>query len=109
MASYMSMYKYATDAYRGTMEEGPAARAEFLRSYVEAQGGEVEAIWYSAGEWDMVAVTQMPEFDSSALAQQWAALATGAFAEAVVVQVFSPDEFQAGVDKQRMAYRKPGE
>ena len=62
MARYLSMFKFAAGAYAGTLQEGPVSRAAFLRSYTAEYGGEVEAIWYSPGEWDMFMITNSMKF-----------------------------------------------
>jgi len=94
----MSMFKYAAPGFAGTAEQGPASRAALLRDYVASQGLEMESIYYSAGEWDMVMVIK-GELSASILANNWRALGSGAFAESVSFQVFDPEEFQAGFDE----------
>lgn len=108
MGRYMTMVKYAADAYSGTAKDGPSTRAQVLREYAQSQGSEIEGMWYSAGEWDLVLLTN-GEFDARALATQWAAMGSGAFSSMVSFPVFEPDEFQAGFDEMGTStYRPPG-
>ncbi|MGI9612109.1 MAG: GYD domain-containing protein [Acidimicrobiales bacterium] len=107
MSRYMSLVKYAADAYAGTAKEGPAARAEVLQQFAKSLGAEIEGMWYGAGEWDLIMVMK-GELDAKALASQWAALGSGAFAMVQNFPVFEPEEFQAGFDGDLGTYRAPG-
>lgn len=107
MSRYISMVKYAAGAYAGTAAEGPSARAEVLHNYAKSIGAEIEGMWYTTGEWDMIMVTK-GELDAKTLAGFWNTLGTGAFDAIVSYPAFDPDEFQAGFDEVDLgSYRPP--
>jgi uncharacterized protein with GYD domain len=76
MAMYMLQVSY-TPASWAAQVKNPTDRIEAIRPAVEKLGGKVTGAWYAFGEYDIVAILDMPD-NTAAAAFALAAAAGGA-------------------------------
>ena len=76
MAFYLIQASYSAQA-TGAMIKNPQDRAAAVRPMIERAGGKLHGLWLSFGEYDVVAVTEMPD-NVSAAALSMAIGASGA-------------------------------
>jgi uncharacterized protein with GYD domain len=107
MAAYLVQVAYTPEAW-ATMMKNPQNRQEAIAPVVERLGGRLEALWLAFGEYDTVAIVQMPD-NVSAAAFGIAASGGGAVKAFKTTPLMSPQE---GVEAMRKAggagYRPPG-
>jgi uncharacterized protein with GYD domain len=65
MASYLLQVGYTPEAW-SAMLKTPQDRAEAVRGPIEKLGGRIDRIWFSFGDYDVVAVLEMPDSVSAA-------------------------------------------
>lgn len=76
MAYYLIQVAYTPEAW-ATQIKNPQNRIEAVRPVVEKLGGRFEGAWYAFGEYDVIAICNMPD-NVSAAAFSLAASAGGA-------------------------------
>jgi uncharacterized protein with GYD domain len=98
---------YTPDAWAAMVKQ-PQNRLDAVRPVVEKLGGKFEHAWLAFGEYDIVAVVEMPE-NTDAAAFAMAAAAGGALKAFKTTPLLSVEE---GVEAMRKAqgagYRPPG-
>jgi uncharacterized protein with GYD domain len=65
MPSYMIQVGYAPESWHALIDH-PQNRIEAVRPAIEALGGRIEQGWLSFGEYDLVAIMEMPDNVSAA-------------------------------------------
>jgi uncharacterized protein with GYD domain len=65
MAHYLIQASYGAAAY-GAMVSHPQDRAAAVRPLIEKMGGKLHGMWFSFGEFDIVAIAEMPDTVSTA-------------------------------------------
>ncbi len=65
MAYYLVQASYTPEAW-AAMVKNPQNRAEAGRPMIEHLGGRLEGFWFAFGEYDVVAIVQMPDHVSAA-------------------------------------------
>ena len=60
MAHYLFQCSYTAEAW-ASLVQNPRNRLEAVRSVVEGLGGSMENAWTAFGEYDVVAILQMPD------------------------------------------------
>ncbi len=75
MPTYMIQGSYSTAAI-AAMVKNPQDRAVAIRTVVEKLGGKLHGLWFTFGEYDIVAISEMPD-SASAAAFSMAIGATG--------------------------------
>jgi uncharacterized protein with GYD domain len=65
MSFYLVQASYSAAAY-GAMVSHPQDRAAAVRPLIEKMGGKLHGIWLSFGEFDVVAIAEMPDAISTA-------------------------------------------
>lgn len=107
MPSYLIQVAYTPDAW-GAMIKQPQNRIEAVRPVVEKLGGKFEHAWLAFGEYDTIAVVELPE-NTDAAAFAMAAAAGGAVKAFKTTPLLTVEE---GVEAMRKAqgagYRPPG-
>jgi len=107
MAIYMFQGAYTSEAWAAQIRN-PQNRFEIVRPIIEAQGGKILSGYYAFGEYDIVAIVELPDNVSySALAL---ALASGGAFKAQKTTVLM--SIEEGLEAMRRAsgtgYRPPG-
>jgi uncharacterized protein with GYD domain len=107
MGLYLLQAAYTSEAWASQVKN-PQNRLEALRPVVEKLGGSMESGWLAFGEYDIVAILEMPD-NASAAAFSIAASAGGAVKAIKTTPLMSIEE---GLEAMRKAgaagYRPPG-
>ena len=107
MAYYLLQVAYAPEAW-ATLVKNPQNRIEVVRPAVEGLGGKIQGSWIAFGEYDLVAIFEMPD-NVSAAAFSIAVSAGGAVKAIKTTPLMTWDE---GIQAMRKAggtgYRPPG-
>jgi uncharacterized protein with GYD domain len=107
MPHYLLQVAYTPDAWAAQLKN-PQNRIEAIRPAVEGLGGKIECAYISFGEYDIVAVLDMPD-NVSAAAFSIAASAGGAVKAAKTTPLMTMEEGIAAMRKGAAAgYRPPG-
>jgi len=107
MAHYLVQAAYTAEEWAG-MVKSPQNRIEAIKPAVEGLGGKVVGGWYAFGEYDVVAVLEMPD-NVSAAAFSLAAAAGGAVKALKTTPLMTGEEAMAAMQKASGAgYRPPG-
>ena len=107
MPHYLLQVAYAPEAW-ASLIKSPHDRLEAVRPAVEKLGGKLETGWFCFGDYDLVAVVNMPD-NVSAAAFSLAASAGGAVRAIKTTPLLSPDEGVAAMRKAATAGYKPPE
>jgi len=106
MPSYMTQVSYTAEAWR-TLVEHPQNRIDAVRPVVESLGGSMLHGWLSFGDYDLVAIVDLPD-NVSAAAFSLAAMAGGSVKTFKTTPLLSVEE---GVEAMKKAggagYRPP--
>jgi uncharacterized protein with GYD domain len=106
MPAYLVQASYTSDAWR-TQVGNPQSPLDRVRSVVENLGGQIDAIYYTFGDYDIVAIVQFPD-NQSAAAFSLAAHAGGAVKAYKTTPLMSIDEGLGAMRKAAGAgYRPP--
>lgn len=65
MPLFMQQVAYSTEGWSAVISQ-PQDRIEAVRSAIEKLGGKVVSGWFSFGQYDVVAITEMPDNVSAA-------------------------------------------
>ena len=107
MPAYLFQLAYTADAWAAMVKQ-PQNRVEAVRPVVEKLGGKFEHAWLAFGEYDIIAVVELPE-NTDAAAFSMAVAAAGAVKAFKTTPLLSVEE---GVEAMRKAqgagYRRPG-
>lgn len=106
MAYYLVQAAYTPEAW-AAMAKNPQNRVEAVRPVAERLGGKLENGWLAFGEYDIVAILQMPD-NASAAAFSIAASAGGAVKAIKTTPLMTTDEGIAAMKKASgVGYRPP--
>jgi uncharacterized protein with GYD domain len=106
MPQYLLQVAYNSEAWASLLKS-PHNRLEAVRPAVEKLGGKIETGWFCFGDYDLVAVLQMPD-NVSAAAFSLAASAGGAVKAIKTTPLLSTDEGVEAMKKAATAgYRRP--
>jgi uncharacterized protein with GYD domain len=95
MPSYMLQVAYTPEAWASQLKN-PQNRIEAVRPAVEQLGGTIEGAWYAFGDYDLVAIVEMPD-NKSAAAFALAAAAGGACKAIKTTPLLTLDEGQRAI------------
>ncbi len=106
MPHYMLQVAYTPEAWAAQVKS-PQDRVQAIRPAVEKLGGKVEGAWYSFGEYDIMALLEMPD-NVSAAAFAVAAAAGGAVKSVKTTPLMTVQEGMEALRKAGGAgYRPP--
>ncbi len=107
MAYYLVQAAYTREAW-AAMVRNPENRADAIKPVIEKLGGSMQGLWLAFGEYDALAIVQMPD-NVSAAAFSLAAAAGGALKSFKTTPLMTVEE---GMEAMRKAgdlgYRAPG-
>ena len=107
MPHYLLQVAYTPDAWAAQLKS-PQNRIEAIRPAVEGLGGRIECAYIAFGEYDIVAVFEMPD-NVSAAAFSMAAAAGGSVKAIKTTPLMTMEEGIAAMRKGAAAgYRPPG-
>lgn len=105
--SYLIQVAYTPDAWAAMVKQ-PQNRLEAVRPVVEKLGGKFEHAWLAFGEYDIIAVVELPE-NTDAAAFSMAVAAAGAVKAFKTTPLLSVEEGVEAMRKAQVAgYRPPG-
>ena len=90
MPSYLLQASYSVEALSSLVKK-PVNRTEMIRKTVEKLGGSLKGLWLSFGEYDTVAILEMPD-NTSAAAFALAVGAGGACRSVKTTPLFTAEE-----------------
>jgi len=106
MPQYLLQVAYEPEAWAAMLKK-PHNRLNAVRPEVEKLGGKLDVGWFSFGDYDLVAIVEMPD-NTSAAAFSLAASASGAIKAIKTTPLLSLDE---GIEAMKKAgksgYRPP--
>ncbi|MBI2369075.1 MAG: GYD domain-containing protein [Candidatus Rokubacteria bacterium] len=106
MPYYLLQAAYTAEAW-ASLVKNPQNRLEAVRPVIEKLGGKIEAGWLAFGEYDIVAICQLPD-NTSAAAFSMAAAAGGAVKAIKTTPLMTMEEGLAAMKKAAGAgYRPP--
>jgi uncharacterized protein with GYD domain len=106
MAYYLVQASYGASAI-GAMVKHPQDRAAAIRPLMEKVGGKLHGMWFTFGEYDLVAIAEMPDA-ATAAAFAMAVGASGAMASYRTTPLLTMDEAVAAMKKAgSLAYAAP--
>jgi uncharacterized protein with GYD domain len=100
MAIYMAQFTYTSDAWAAMIEK-PQDRTIPSRKLVQQLGGQLLGLYYSLGEYDGIALFEMPD-DISASAVNFAVKAAGDMKVDKITRLFTVDEALEAMRKARL-------
>ena len=101
MAKYALHFSYSAESLAG-MIKNPSDRADAARQLAESVGGSLESFYWAFGEYDGIAIVDIPD-SVSAAAVSVAVASTGALSKAVTTQLFDHDDQAAIVEQAKTA------
>jgi uncharacterized protein with GYD domain len=106
MSVYMMQLAYTSEAWSALLK-APEDRAKVARSLAESLGGENLGFWLSLGDYDVVALFDLPD-QMSVAALSMAVSAGGAIRDAKTTPLMSTDEAMRAMTKaQTVEYSPP--
>ena len=105
MSKYMLMFSYTGQGVPGLLKDGGSKREDAVRQLAESLGGKLEAFYYAFGEFDGVAICELPGNVEMAAASLTASASGAATCRTVVL--LTPAELDAATQRTG-TYRAPG-
>jgi len=107
MAKYMALFNLGGDAIRRFVAN-PSDRAEAVRVLVESVGGHLECYYWMFGQYDGMAVFEMPDAHTTA-ATSLAITSSGAFTHFETHELIETGDLTAIAERARgIVYQPPG-
>ncbi|MFQ5875984.1 MAG: GYD domain-containing protein [Dehalococcoidia bacterium] len=107
MAYYLLQAAYTSEAWAAQVKD-PRNRLEVIRPVVESLGGKIEGAWLTFGEYDVVAIFEMPDNVSAAAFS----IAAGAGGGVKAIKTTPLMTLEEGIEAAKKAgaagYRPPG-
>ena len=97
MAFYMTQAAYTAEAW-ATMTKNPQDRSVAVRELAQKLGGRLIGLYFCFGEYDVVALTDMPD-DTAALATSLAAVSPGHLKAIKTTKLFTVEETMEAMRK----------
>lgn len=106
MATFLLQATYTADAWANLVAQ-PQNRIDAIRPVVEKLGGNVVSGWFAFGDYDVIAVVEMPS-NVEAAALSIAASAAGALRSIKTTPLLTAEEATEAMRKSRLSgYRAP--
>lgn len=107
MAKYMVLFNFGSDAIRRFVAS-PSDRAAVVRGLVESVGGSLECYYWMFGQYDGMAVFELPDADTAA-ATILAIVSSGAFTRLETHELIEASDLTSIAERARgIAYQPPG-
>lgn len=107
MALYMIQASYNSDGWSALIAN-PHDRGEAIRPNVERLGGSIKGIWYTFGEYDLIAIFELP-VNTDVAAFMMAAAANPAVKAIKTTTLLTMEEGIEAMRKAPGSYRAPTE
>ena len=107
MPHFMIQAAYTPEAL-AALTRNPQNRAEAIRPVIEAMGGRLESFWYCFGDYDAVAIIELPD-NTSAAAFSFVGSAGGGIRTIKTTPLMSVEDAMEAFKKASTAsYQPPG-
>jgi len=107
MAKYMALFNFTSEAIRRFVAN-PSDRAAVVRGMVESVGGHLECYYWVFGQYDGMAVFEMPDAHTTA-ATSLAIVSSGAFTRFETHELIETSDLTAIANRAReIVYQPPG-
>ncbi len=107
MAKYMALFNLTSEAIRRFVAS-PSDRAAVVRGMVESVGGHLECYYWVFGQYDGMAVFEMPDAHTTA-ATSMAIASSGAFTRFETHELIETSDLTAIAERAReLSYQPPG-
>jgi uncharacterized protein with GYD domain len=107
MAKYMALFNFTSEAIRRFVAN-PSDRAAVVRGLVESVGGSLECYYWMFGQYDAMAIIEMPDAHTTA-ATSLAIVSSGAFTHFETHELIEAGALTAIAERAReIAYQPPG-
>ena len=107
MAKYLALFGFTSEAIKQFVVN-PSDRAVVVRRLVESVGGSLECYYWMFGQYDGVAIVEMPDPRAHAAATM-ALISSGAFTHFETHELIEADDLTAIAKRARqIAYQSPG-
>jgi uncharacterized protein with GYD domain len=107
MAKYMALFNFTSEAIRRFVAK-PSDRAAVVRGLVESVGGHLECYYWTFGQYDAMAVFEMPDAHTTA-AVNLAIVSSGAFTRFETHELIETSDLAAIAERAReIVYQPPG-
>jgi uncharacterized protein with GYD domain len=108
MARYLIQASYTNEA-RAAMAANPQDREPGIRALMERLGGRLECLYFSLGDHDVLAITELPD-DVTAVATALAVTAPGHLSDFKTTKLLTNDEMIEAMRKASgLAYAAPSQ
>lgn len=97
MPKYMIRANYSNGGATSLLEAGGTGRRDAVKAFIESAGGQVEAFYYSFGEYDALFIADLPD-NVSVAALSLVSSASGAV-ETVTTPLLTAEEIDEAVKK----------
>lgn len=105
MAKYLIRGSYTAEGTKGLLKEGGSKRMAVVEKVIAGLGGRLDALYYTFGDADVLAIIDVPDA-ASAAAFSLAVSATGAV-QTSTTPLLTPQEIDQAC-KKSVKYRAPG-
>jgi uncharacterized protein with GYD domain len=105
MAKYLIRGSYTAEGTKGLLKEGGTKRVAAVEKVIEGLGGRLDALYFTFGDADVLAIIDVPDA-ASAAAFSLAVSATGAV-QTSTTPLLTPQEIDQAC-KKSVKYRAPG-
>jgi uncharacterized protein with GYD domain len=105
MAKYLIRGSYTAEGTKGLLKEGGTKRVAAVEKVIEGLGGRLDALYFTFGDADVLAIIDVPDA-ASAAAFSLAVSATGAV-QTSTTPLLTPQEIDEAC-KKSVKYRAPG-
>ena len=107
MAKYLALFGFTSEAIKQFVAN-PSDRAVVVRRLVESVGGSLECYYWMFGQYDGMAIVEMPDSQAHAAATM-ALISSGAFTHFETHELIEADDLTAIAERAReIAYQPPG-
>jgi uncharacterized protein with GYD domain len=106
MPQYMLQFSYSHESWVALVHK-PQDRTQALEEIAKSLGGRMVALYYHSGEYDGMAIFEVPD-DTAANAAVMAVSATGAVRATKTTRLYTSHDFEAALAKAgQVSYRPP--
>ena len=107
MAKYLALFNFTSEAIRRFVAD-PSDRAAVVRGLVDSVGGNLECYYWVFGQYDGMAVFEMPDAHTTA-ATSLAIVSSGAFTHFETHELIEASDLTAIAERAReIVYQPPG-
>ena len=105
MAKFLIQASYTAEGVQGLQSAGGSARRDAIAKVAESVGGQLEALYFAFGDYDVYALVDLPDNESAA-AVALTVVGTGAVTLNTVV-LLTPENVDAAAERS-VEYTPPG-